>query len=42
MTGLTALQVDAWNHPLITGMEDPPTRIENPRNGWAVALSINL
>jgi len=39
---MTALQADAWNRPFLTGYEGPPARMEKPRKGWRVALSINL
>lgn len=42
MTAMTSLQLDAWNRPFLEGTEGPPARIEEPRKGWHVALSINL
>lgn len=39
---LTPFQLDAWRRPLLTGTEGPPARVEEPRRGWRVALSVNL
>jgi len=39
---MTPLQLSAWNKPFLNGTEGPPERIEEPRKGWRVAMSINL
>lgn len=42
MDAMTPLQLDAWNRPFLSNKVVLVPRIENPRRGWAVGLSINL
>jgi hypothetical protein len=43
MPAMTALQQAAWQAPFLTDdLQQLPPRIEEPRRGWRVGLSINL
>lgn len=40
--GLTSLQQDAWRRPFLDGARHNEPRVDEPREGWRVGLSVNL